>query len=55
MLLKEIGFSTKDSSKILSVTPATGNNWMNQWKNEGHEGLSRKDGQGRKSKITPEN
>lgn len=42
LLLKEIGFSTKDSSKILSVTPATGNNWMNQWKNECHEGLSRK-------------
>ena len=54
LLLKEIGFSTKDSSKILSVTPATGNNWTNQWKNEGHEGLSRKAGQGRKSKITSE-
>lgn len=54
LLLKEIGFSTKDSSKILSVTPATGNNWTNQWKNKGHEGLSRKAGQGRKSKLTPE-
>lgn len=54
LLLKEIGFSTKVSSEFLSVTPATGNNWNNQWEKFGHEGLSRKSGQGRKSKMTPE-
>lgn len=54
LLFKEIGFSTKVSSEFLSVTPATGNNWSNQWEKSGHNGLSRKPGQGRKSKITPE-
>lgn len=54
LLFKEIGFSTKVSSEFLSVTPATGNNWNNQWEKFGHEGLSRKPGQGRKSKMTPE-
>ena len=54
LLLKEIGFSTKVSSKFLSVTPATGNNWNNQWKKSGIKGLSRKSGQGRKLKMTQE-
>jgi len=54
LLLKEIGFSTKISTEFLSVTPATGNNWDKQWKKSGHKGLSRKSGQGRKSKMTPE-
>ena len=54
LLFKEIGFSTKITSKLFKMTSATGNNWSNQWKNKGHEGLSRKPGQGRKSKLTPE-
>ena len=34
------------------MTSATGNNWYNSWKNEGYEGLLRKKGQGRKSKLS---
>ena len=36
---------------FLNVTTVTGNNWYNEWKNKGYEGLLRKKGQGRKSKL----
>lgn len=52
LLFRAIGFSNKESSEFLNVTSVTGNNWYNAWKNEGYEGLLRKKGQGRKSKLT---
>ena len=52
LLFREIGFSNKESSEFLNVTSVTGNNWYNAWKNKGYEGLLRKKGQGRKSKLT---
>lgn len=52
LLFRTIGFSNKESSEFLNVTPVTGNNWYNAWKNEGYKGLLRKKGQGRKSKLT---
>ena len=51
LLFREIGFSNKESSEFLNVTSVTGNNWYNAWKNKGYEGLLRKKGQGRKSKL----
>lgn len=52
LLFRAIGFSNKDASEFLNVTAVTGNNWYNAWKNKGYEGLLRKKGQGRKSKLT---
>lgn len=52
LLFREIGFSNKESSEFLNVTSVTGNNWFNAWKTNGYEGLQRKKGQGRKSKLT---
>lgn len=54
LLLRKLGFSNGFSSKILSITTATGNNWMNRWEKRGYEGLKRKKGQGRKCKLTDE-
>ena len=52
LLFRAIGFSNKESSEFLNVTTVTGNNWYNAWKNKGYDGLLRKKGQGRKSKLT---
>jgi len=52
LLLRNLGFSNKFTSELLSITTATGNNWINKWKNIGYEGLKRKKGQGRKSKLS---
>ena len=52
LLFREIGFSNVEASNFLNVTSATGNNWYKSWKNEGYEGLLRKKGQGRKSKLS---
>lgn len=52
LLFRAIGFSNKAASEFLNVTTVTGNNWYNAWKNKGYEGLLRKKGQGRKSKLT---
>ena len=54
LLFRKIGFSNKEASDFLDITTVTGNNWFNAWKNEGYEGLLRKKGQGRKSKLTEE-
>ena len=51
LLFRAIGFSNKDASNFLNVTTVTGNNWFNAWKNKGYEGLLRKKGQGRKTKL----
>ena len=52
ILFKNLGFSTDVSSYFLSVTPATGNNWLNRWKKEEYKGLLQKKGQGRKPKLS---
>ena len=52
LLFRKIGFSNKEASEFLNVTTVTGNNWLKAWKNKGYEGLLRKKGQGRKSKLT---
>ena len=52
LLFRAIGFSNKEASEFLNVTTVTGNNWYNAWKNKGYDGLLRKKGQGRKSKLT---
>jgi len=52
LLLRNLGFSNKFTSELLSITTATGNNWMNKWKNMGYNGLKRKKGQGRKCKLS---
>ena len=52
LLFRAIGFSNMESSNFLNVSSVTGNNWYNAWKNEGYEGLTRKKGQGRKSKLS---
>ena len=54
ILFRKIGFSNKEASDFLDITTVTGNNWLNSWKNKGYEGLLRKKGQGRKSKLTKE-
>lgn len=54
LLFRKIGFSNKEASDFLDITTVTGNNWLNSWKNKGYEGLLRKKGQGRKSKLTKE-
>lgn len=54
LLLRYLGFTNKFTSELFSITTATGNNWMNKWKNEGYNGLKRKKGQGRKCKLTNE-
>ena len=52
LLLRKLGFSNKFTSEIFNITPATGNNWIKKWKKQGYNGLIRKKGQGRKSKLT---
>ncbi|MDR3223147.1 MAG: hypothetical protein LBT66_05385 [Methanobrevibacter sp.] len=54
ILFRSIGISSTSSSRFISVTTKTGNNWINSWKSEKYEGLLRKPGQGRKSKLTDE-
>lgn len=51
LLFRKIGFSNKESSNFLEISTVTGNNWFNAWKNKGYEGLLRKKGQGRKTKL----
>ena len=52
LLFRKIGFTNKEASQFLNVTTVTGNNWLKAWENKGYEGLLRKKGQGRKSKLT---
>ena len=52
LLLRRLGFSNRFTSSLLSITTATGNNWLNKWKKIGYKGLKRKKGQGRKCKLT---
>lgn len=52
LLFRKIGFSNKESSNFLDITTVTGNNWFNTWNNKGYEGLLRKKGQGRKTKLS---
>ena len=52
LLFRRLGFSNRFSSSLLSITTATGNNWLNKWEKIGYEGLKRKKGQGRKCKLT---
>jgi len=52
LLLRCLGFSNRFTSSLLSITTATGNNWLNKWKKIGYKGLKRKKGQGRKCKLT---
>ena len=52
LLLRNLGFSNQFTSKLFSITTATGTNWSNNWKKYGYNGLQRKKGQGRKSKLT---
>ena len=52
LLFRRLNFSNRFSSSLLSITPATGNNWLNRWEKIGYEGLKRKKGQGRKCKLT---
>ena len=54
ILLRRIGFANKFITSLLSVTTATGNNWIRKWENVGYEGLKRKKGQGRKCKLNEE-
>ena len=54
LLFRRLGFSNRFSSSLLSITTATGNNWLNKWEKIGYEGLKRKKGQGRKCKLTNE-
>jgi len=53
-VLRKIKFSNKFASKLFSITPAIGNNWLNKWNKYGYESLIRKKGQGRKTKLTNE-
>ena len=52
LLFRFLGFSNRFTSKLFSITTATGNNWLNKWKKRGYDSLKRKKGQGRKSKLT---
>ena len=52
LLFRSLNFSNRFSSSLLSITTATGNNWLNRWEKIGYEGLKRKKGQGRKCKLT---
>ena len=52
LLLRTLGFSNKFTSELFSITTATGKNWFNNWNSSGYDGLKRKKGQGRKSKLT---
>ena len=54
LLFRRLGFSNRFSSSLLSITTATGNNWLNKWEKMGYDGLKRKKGQGRKCKLTNE-
>ena len=54
LLFRRLGFSNRFSSSLLSITTATGNNWLNKWGKIGYEGLKRKKDQGRKCKLTNE-
>ena len=54
LLFKNLGFSTDVSSYFLSVTSATGNNWLKRWGKGGLEGLLQKKGQGRKPNLSDE-
>ena len=54
LLFRKIGFSNKVASYFLSITTGTGSNWLNAWNNNDYEGLLRKPGQGRKSKLNDE-
>ena len=52
LIFRYLGFSNSFTSSLLSITTATGNNWLNRWEKIGYEGLKRKKGQGRKCKLT---
>ena len=54
LLFRRLGFSNRFTSSLLSITTATGSNWLNKWEKIGYEGLKRKKGQGRKCKLTNE-
>jgi len=54
VLFKVLGVSTEQASYFIGVTVATGNNWWKRWVNNGHDGLKRKPGQGRKPKLNTE-
>lgn len=54
LLFRRLGFSNRFTSSLLSITTATGNNWLNKWEKIGYEGLKRKKGQGRKCKLSNE-
>lgn len=54
-LLRYLGYSNKQASKIYGISTVTGNSWYKTWQNDGYEGLKRKSGQGRKKKLTNEN
>ena len=42
LLLRRLGFSNRFVSSLLSITTATGNNWLNKWEKIGYKGLKRK-------------
>lgn len=46
------GKNVKEASKLNNITPQTGYNWLNEWNEHGLDSLFRKEGSGRKSKIT---
>lgn len=54
LIMRKLGFSNSYVSSLLSITTATGNNWLKRWDKIGYEGLKRKKGQGRKCKLTNE-
>ena len=54
LLFKLLGFSTDVASSFLNITSVTGNSWTKQWNENAYEGLLKKPGQGRKSKLTDE-
>ena len=55
LLLRYLGYSNKQASKMYGISTVTGNNWFKTWQNEGYEALKRKPGQGRKKKLNDEN
>ena len=34
LIMRHLGFSNRYTSSLLSITTATGNNWLNKWKKE---------------------
>lgn len=51
LLLRYLGYTNKQASKMHCITTTTGNNWFKSWEKEGYDGLKRKAGQGRKKEI----